>query len=534
MESTSHGALFAQPQWMHEGDQDIVQPGQEVPLAAGVNASQRLSLQLADEEAFSDHASGAAASEEWSIPLLIQHAGRLKPGIKLPVADDQSHVLPDAGAWQVIDIPCGQISSLSCLLVAQPGLDQVPMISLSLVPHAVLHNSLPFPVCLSFPSTEMEVPVAAGSSQALDWSSLKYRPKKVALAVREKHGSRLQSQAFALDTNHDTQLNFSGAVHSTQGTGSTGSQVLTFYAAVKVQNEPFEMRAASEGSDEAHIMEVTHISITPACFVTNLTHHQLSLRLQGQPPEVVGQQPQWHEQPLGQTQIQQLAEQQQQQHRQSWQLSCGPSQTVPVLNAWQQPVPMTPQRPHVHPNPAAAALAVAVHLTPPTAPSTEGNQKHMSTWLQSQTAVLHSESMAVLKAVQLPVLGTGQSHGKHLPHEPAIALMQPCGRRHLLLTDSQQDQPVLLAYRSTLSQGRLHLVFFTDPQPPCVFHNAAGEEVALVWSALHRDKHGVLQEQDSREVVKVPAGASLDCSPRSLLAQGHQGKNTVGLTCRNG
>ncbi|KAL0034546.1 hypothetical protein WJX79_007807 [Trebouxia sp. C0005] len=132
---------------------------------------------------------------------------------------------------------------------AQPGAYQSPMVTLCLVPLAVLHNSLPFPICLDVLSEERQLPVAAGSSQALDWSSLSYRPKSIALAMTEAQGNRLVSQPFALDTSHDMQLTFGGNASSTSPAAISHS--ITFYAAARVHNEPFEIRPGREGDGEA-------------------------------------------------------------------------------------------------------------------------------------------------------------------------------------------------------------------------------------------------------------------------------------------
>ena len=533
------------------GDHGHLQPGEETPLAVAIDAGQSLSFRLGPEHGLTLQTSpdqGPTPSKMWSTPLLTQPTGKSNVSAGFPA--DQSAAVPDAGLWQAIHIACDQGNSLSCMLVAQPGVDQIPMVTLCLIPHAVLHNSLPFPVGLELLSAEGQLPVAAGRNQALDWSCLSYRPKKVALSVTEAQGTRLQSQAFALDVNHDSQLTFTGnetALHSVSASESHG---ISFYAAVRVHNEPFEIRPGREGAGESHTMEVTHISITPATFVTNLTQYQLSLQLQGQQPEAAGQLPQlllqqpllsvqqastasqqqntWHgqEADVGQRQVHQpqLAYQhqhQQQQQQQSWQLSCGPSQTMPVLNAWRHPVESSPHRSPPHPASTAATLAATVRLYPSTASSHPTSPKPApSNASPRPQAAAHHDSMGKLHAMQMPTpLAATQDQSPDFDlGEGTVALMQPSGRRHLQLTEPQQQQPVLVAYKSVLSQGRLHLVFFPDPQPPCVIHSTAAEAMDVQWCTLHRDKHGVLQEQCSREVVALAAGGSVECSPRSCFA----------------
>ncbi|DBA79124.1 TPA: Protein argonaute-3, variant 2 [Trebouxia sp. C0004] len=524
------------PASLPQEDRGICQPGQAAVLAVAVEAGQSLSFHLGAQHGFTSQVSSAdepttvTSNEAWSDSLMTHAAGSSNNSARLSV--NQPAAVPAAGLWQPINIPSGQGNILSCMLVAQPGAYQSPMVSLCLVPHAVLHNSLPFPVCLDVPSDERQLPVSAGSSQALDWSSLSYRPKSVALAVTETQGNRLVSQLFAVDTNHDTQLAFCGNASSTSQSPAASSHSITFYAAARVHNEPFEIRPGGAGDGEGHTMEVTHISITPACFVTNLTQHQLDLQLQGQQPLSVGQQlgtpmqlPSTRQAQMfydGQMQIQQQQQQQQQQQHKSWQLDLVPSQTRPVLNAWRHASQGSSHRPQSHPT--AAALAVSVHLHPATDPS-------QSTPLPASNyppAAPDIQSLGALHAVDVrspKVSNQAESAESDLTSSTTtVNLMQASGRRHLLLTSPQQELPVLVACRSVLNQGRLHLVFFTDLQPPCVLHSTAAVAMAIMWCSLQRDKQGVLQEQCAEQIITLPAGVSLDCSPRSM----HPGMGLVG------
>jgi hypothetical protein len=552
----SHPAQHARDDWngspasLPEEDHGVCQPGEEAALAVAVEAGQSLSFRLGAEHDFTSQVSSGdepttvTSNETWSETLMTNAAASANNTARFPV--NQSAAVPAAGLWQPIDIPSGQGNILSCTLVAQPGAYQSPMVTLCLVPHAVLHNSLPFPVCLDVPSAERQLPVAAGSSQALDWSSLSYRPKSIALAVTETQGNRLVSQPFALDTNHDTQLTFGGNASSTSQSATASLHSITFYAAARVHNEPFEIRPGREGDGEGHTMEVTHISITPACFVTNLTQYQLDLQLQGQQPGAMGQTPTASaQQPfsLGQqlgTPIQlpstrqaqmsydvqmHLQQQQQQQQHKPWQLDLVPSQTMPVLNAWRHASQGSLHRPQSHPT--AATLAVSVHLHPATAPSQStplpaghrpaSDYPHAAPHIQT-TGGLHA--VDVLSPV-LPNQAEGADSGL-TSSTTTVNLMQASGRRHLLLTSPQLELPVLVACRSILNQGRLHLVFFTDLQPPCVLHSTASVAMAIMWCSLQRDMQGVLQEQCAEQVITLPAGASLDCSPRSLQPGEHQ------------
>ena len=527
-----HGSPASLPQ----EDRGICQPGEEAAVAVAVEAGQSLSFCLGTEHDPTPQVSSAdeptivPSNETWSNPLMTHAAGSSNNSARFPV--DQSTAVPAAGLWQAIDIPSGRGNILSCMLVAQPGAYQSPMVTLCLVPHAVLHNSLPFPVCLDVSPDERQLPVAAGSSQALDWSSLSYRPKSVALAVTETQGNGLVSQPFALDSNHDTQLTFSGNASSTSQSAAARSHSITFYAAARVHNEPFEIRPGREGDGEGHTMEVTHISIIPACFVTNLTQHQLDLQLQGRQPLSLGQQ---LETPLqlpftqqaqmsydGQMQVQQ--QQQQQQHK-PWKLDLVPSQTMPVLNAWRHASQGSSHRPQSHPT--AATLAVSVHLHPATAPSQAttlpaghrpaSDHSHAAPDIQT-TGALHAVDVPPPVDPNL----AGGADSDLASSMTTVNLMQASGRRHLLLTSPQQELPVLVACRSILNQGRLHLVFFTDLQPPCVLHSIAPVAMAIMWCSLQRDKQGVLQEQCAEQVITLPAGGSLDCSPRSMHPGEHQ------------
>ena len=531
-------------QALEEQELGALQPGSETPLAVALGSHQALSFALTPQPASPLRAHsgllGPAGAHSWSVPLHTCDAGSDTgfPDRLLPTHTD---ALPQAGLWQALDIPTSQGKALSCMLVAQPGLHQAARVCLCLVPHAVLHNSLPFEVSLVCPGAEQELHIPEGTSQALDWNHLQYRPKKVALAVTESSlGIRLQSHAFALDGNHDSQLTLSTpAVISSPSSG----QVTTFHAAVRVQNDPFEVRSGPGGVGGGVTMEVTHISITPGCFISNLTQHHISLKLQGQqhqvtapllfqghlpqspshPPQPQGllHQPQGHP-PWPQASQSQLLVPQQQAH---WHLTCAPSQTTPILNAWRYPLRTPPQRPKPPSNPPTPSLAVTVQLysaapSPPPPPSAQDSDLTRQAQRDSQTTHL--------QAVDVPLLGSRQTPTEAADHEATITLMQPSGRAHLLMPDPQSqpqdpEEPLLLAYRCMLSQGRLHLVFFVDPQTPCVLHNAASEAVMVVWCTLRRDKHGELHEAQSEEWITVAVGGAVDCSPRSCMPPGHPG-----------
>lgn len=523
-----------------ERDVGVLQPGSDTPLAVALDSNQALSFTLLrQQEPQLKGSSGTPSADTWSNPLRTcnpsSHSSfQDRPDPLQPA--DESDAVPQAGMWQPLDIPTSQGSSLSCMLVAQPGLHQAPPVCLCLVPHAVLHNSLPFEVSVTCPGAQQEVLIPAGISQALDWNHLQYRPKKVALAATEhSSGLRLQSPTFALDGTHDLQLTLS----TSPGPGASANHgFLAFHAAVRVQNDPFEIRSGPGGVGGGVTMEVTHISITPGCFVSNLTHHHISLKLQGQQQEAATplhpssrMQPQGnlrqlqlhHSQP--QSSFHQLPQlQQQQQQQPPWHLTCAPSQTNPILNAWRYPLQTTPRQAKAPLTPPISSLAVSVQLEPSTpllTPSAHDSEPTES-WQ-------HDSHTASLQAVDVSSPGSSQEHAEAGSQSATIALMQPSGRTHLLLPDpnadpkADQDQPFLLAYRCILSRGSLHLVFFSDPQPPCVLHNAAPETVLVVWCSLQRDKQGVLHQLESEEWVSVTAGGAVACSPGSMLPPGHQG-----------
>ncbi len=520
------------PASLPQEDRGICWPGEEAALAVAVEAGQSVSFRLGTEHGSTSQVSSAddptavTSNHTWSNPLMTHAAGRSNNSARFPI--DQSTAVPAAGLWQPIDIPSGQGNTLSCMLVAQPGAYLSPMVTLCLVPHAVLHNSLPFPVCLHVSSDERQLPVAAGSSQALDWSSLSYRPKSIVLVVTETQGNRLVSQPFPLDTNHDTQLTFDGNASSASQSAAASSHSIAFYAAARVHNEPFEIRPGKEGDGEGHTMEVTHISITPACFVTNLTQHQLDLQLQGQQPlslrQQLGTPPQLPSTQLAEMSSDSKMQNQQQQHK-SWQLDLVPSQTMPVLNAWRHASQGSSHRPHPHPT--AATLAVSVHLHPATAPSQStplpAGHRHASDHSHTAPDIQTTGALHALDVPSPVVSNQAEGADSDLASSmTTVNLMQASGRRHLLLTSPQQELPVLVACRSILNQGRLHLVFFTDLQPPCVLHSTASVTMAIMWCSLQRDKQGVLQEQCAQQIITLPAGASLDCSPKSMHPGEHQ------------
>lgn len=503
-------------------DQGVLQPGVEQPLAIALESHQVLAFSLVTLQETSSNAQSdahrppvsAASTQSWSEPLLTHSLDRdTAPGFPDSPQHTQRPTVPEAGLWQALDIPTVQGSSLSCLLVAQPGLNQAPLVCLSLVPHAVLYNSLPFEVSLSCPGAEQELQIPAGTSQALDWSHLQYRPKKVAVGVTESHlGVKLKSQFFALDSNHDTQLTLStAAAPAATAIGLSSSQMLTFHAAVKVQNDPFDVRPGPGGVGGGVTMEVTHISITPGCSVSNLTHCHLSLQLRGQRAQSPGQPKNGPPHPQSAQHQPQIPEQ----HK-PWHLKCAPSQTTPILHAWRHP-PLNPsQRPRPTLVPPTSSLIVSVQLD-----SSSPSPSVTAHSLIPEASQMHSGAN-LLRAVDVPALTSTEGQAEPSYQQAGIPLMQPFGRNHMLLADPHPEggQPVLLASKCILNQGRLHLVLFTDPQPPCVLHNAASAAMLVVWCSLRRDKYGELQETESEEVVTVPAGGSVDCSPRSALATG--------------
>ena len=537
---------------LEKPERGILQPGNESPLPVALSSHQTLSFALMPQQG--SHASPSrggqpsihSGTQSWSVPLRTCDPSRdtaPPPDRPQPTHTD---ALPQAGLWQPLDIPTTSPTSqgsspLSCMLVAQPGLHQAAPVCLCLVPHAVLHNSLPFEISLTCPGSQQEIPIPAGTSQALDWSHLQYRPKKVALAVTESsHGVKLYSHAFALDGNHDSPLTL-----STPATAS--GQVAEFHAAVRVQNDPFEIRSGPGGVGGGVTMEVTHISITPGGFVSNLTQHHISLKLpsgwkepQGHvprpqssstdPPQPQGplQQPQGPPaQPLSSQHQLPLPEQQAEQQAETWQLTCAPSQTNPILNAWRYPLQNPPQRPMPSLTPPTASLAVAVHLQP--SPPFRTLPRQDSDPPQGSESWQHDPQTAGPQTVDVPLPDSHQTDRR-----ATITLMQPSGRAHLLLPDPHprpQDppNPLLIAYRCMLNQGRLHLVFFTDPQPPCVLHNAAPEAVLVMWCTLQRDKQGTLHEVNSEEWMTVAVGGAVDCSPRSSLPPGLPGVHNVTL-----
>ena len=516
-------------QALYEQGVGVVQPGSETPLAVASGSHQTLAFALTPEHdsplSGQPGPLGPAGAPSWSVPLHTCNPGS-DTGFPDELWPPDTGMLPPAGLWQALDIPTSRGSALSCMLVAQPGLHQAAPLCLCLVPHAVLHNSLPFEVSLICPGAQQEVQIPAGTSQALDWSHVQYRPKKVALAVVESSCStRLQSHAFALDGNHDSQLTLS----TSAGTSSQlGAQVTTFHAAARVQNDPFEVRSGPGGVGGGVTMEVTHISITPGCFVSNLTQHQISLQLQEQQHQATapllpssGKGPQG---PLPQPQGP-LHQPQSSQSQAPWHLACAPNQTYPILNAWRYPLQTPLQRLKAIPDPPTSSLSVTVQLDPaapcPSLPATP-HHSELTGQRQRDSQTTH------LQAVDVPLPSSHQTQTDSTYHKATITLMQPSGRAHLLLPNPHakpQDpqDPLLLAYRCMLSQGRLHLVFFIDPQPPYVLHNAASEGALVVWCSLQRDKHGALHQVESEEWISVAAGGAVDCSPRSCMPPGHPG-----------
>ena len=526
----------------------VVQPGGEVPLAVASDMIQALSFTLMQPQGLSVFekvrtdmpASATAPAQSWSQPLLTHTPDSNSAGSAFPAGaqDTQTDALPEAGLWQELDIPTAQGRDLSCMMIAQPGLKQAPLVCLSLVPHAVLHNSLPFSVSLTSPGAEQELHILAGVSQALDWRHLQYRPKKIVLGgTVDPSGVKLQSQAFALDSNHDTQLTLSTAgVAAASAVGSLQGRLVTFHAAVRVQNDPFEVRSGPLGVGGGVTMEVTHITVTPGCFVSNLTHHHLSLQLQGQQPQSALQQLNLTAQPP-QSQRQVPPQLLEVTHDYSpWHLECAPSQTSPILNAWRYPSTNPSQRSRPNPLPPTSFLTVTVQLGQP-APSLRASMPDRIPQTPPETGQ-HTDQAQLLSAADVPTVvplvlptsavppvDTTNSKAEASFHLATIPLMQPSGRTDHLLADLQAEdgQPTLLTSRCLLHQGRLHLILFTDPQPPCVLHNATSATLLVAFCTLQRDKYGELQEEVSPEVITVAAQGHADCSPRSLLAQKPQG-----------
>lgn len=541
------------------GESGVLQPGEEHPLAVALEGGQALSLQLPqgsiatmhNQEVSPQSTGTTPTGPTWSAPLEARrHAGSTEAARMFPEAHRSKAMLPEAGQQLAWSIPCqgtGQ-TSLSAVLAARPGSNQAPSTALCVVPHAVMHNSLPVAVTLACPGLPHQATAAPSSRQALDWGQGGHQPKKAVLAVLAQHGQTLQSDAFALDSEHDIQLSFT-ASHQAElaqphQQGPAQTDHLVFCAAVSVHSSKLDFQAgapaatgtaAAAGRSMGMPVEVIHISITPACLVTNLTSHHLRLQLEG-PTALVASQPGRASQPDGQasrgvsngmthqsgasSSHSQADSALQVNQGSTWPLCCAASQTVPVLNAWRSAQPQLSGR-QVDPKQAAALprIALRVSLMRQSAVSAQ----------QNDSSEGNADPPTPSSAPQTPVTPPGQRNPTsieivNLPHQhqaahatsqshDAVLLTQPCGRRHLHVAsqDQQEWSPVVLAYRTLLSRGRLHLVFFVDPQPPVVLHNATSEMLSIAWADM--GQHEAQHAQHAEQKVDLPAGACLDCNP---------------------
>ena len=62
---------------------------------------------------------------------------------------------------------------------------------------------------------------------------------------------------------------------------------------------------------------------------------------------------------------------------------------------------------------------------------------------------------------------------------PVIPVTRPCPRGTFTLPEPEGGMR-LVTYRVTSQQGRLHVVFFRDRQPPLVLKNAAGRPLEVL------------------------------------------------------
>ena len=548
-----------------EGTSGILQPGVQQPLGVALQGGQALCFQLPwgsiatmhgpeASPAPSTGSTGNSPTRAWSAPLEARrHAGGAEASRMFPEAHRRRSMLPEAGQKLALSVPCNtaEDTSLSVVLAAKLGSNKAPSTTLCLVPHAVLHNSLPFAVTLACSELPDQATAAASSSQALDWGPMQLKPKKAVLAVLAQHGQSLQSEGFPLDSQHDTQLTFNASCDTDpaqpqlQGSGGQKHQ-LKFFAAVSVYTSQLEMQAGAAGGSAGSAVEVTHISITPACFVTNLTGRHLKLQLQGSPvsqgveTKALAQSDTEHSaaKPLStRTQHMDVSSNQtqaydtpQREGAEPWVMSCTASQTVPVLNGWQF-VGQSSSK-HLDPKQATALPSVAAEVSLLHAPSADPRTPDADTQAQpsaSPSLVTPSgrDNCSVncthvhMFTVQQPHTGTPASSGQ----QHGILLTQPCGRRHLhVFDDSQQGEGSIatLAYRTLLSRGRLHVIFFVDPQPPVTIQNDTHQRLSVAWVPLHRNQ--AQHAQYAEQCFEVPSGVSLECSPQSSLLGAQTGE----------
>lgn len=555
----------------------VLQPGKECPLAVALQGGQALSFGLSErsiatmhsqdttspesigsaarygQEMASPHRVSSTSDAAWSVPLEARrHAGSTEANRMFPEARRSRIMLPEAGQKLALSIPCissGQ-GSLSVMLTARPGLNQAPNVALCVAPHAVLHNSLPFAVTLACPELPHQATAAPSSSQALDWGPVPIKPKKAILAVLAQGGTTLQSAAFPLDSDHEFQLSFSATPDK-----SHQSHQILFSAAVGVHTSSLEMPSASAGNNAGSPIEVTHISITPACFVTNLTSHHIMLQLPrstaslhskptaepahaGRDAIAVSAR---DEQDSGistapsQTSTALVAEQQQE-----WSLSCAASQTVPILNAWR--LAQLPSTRHPEPKQGASLpnlSAQVVLVQKPAEVAAPGQRARGAspssrqqsfpppvTPLSQQSELPDGATLRVFEVQQQSPAAGSELYG-------SVLLTQPCGRRHLhvLYEDGEEQMPVAVAYQTLLSRGRLHLVFFVDPQPPVMVHNATSEALSVGWAAVSH-KHAQRGQQQQQQQFELPAGASLECNSLPGLLTNQTGRVNWSHMCR--
>ena len=467
-------------------------------------------------------------------------------------------MLPEAGQKLALHIPCSGADpsnqhSLSAILAAQPGLDQAPSISLCIVPHAVLHNSLPFAVTLACSGLPMQATAALSSARALDWGPVQHKPKTAVLALRTQQGLTLHSDSVALDSEHHTQLSFTA---SHQGQGPLPQQGMTaFLAAVKVHIDTLGMRPAALGTSPAGPMEVLHITITPACFVTNLTNHSLQLQLlpataQSRTeagtanPKPVDR----ARRPAAVTAARRLLSDQSQreqrgnlessegqipgQAQQPWAVVCPTSQTVPILNAWRfsQTHDMRQSDTKQGASLPKLALQVSLHSHLQSEPiaaarNAPGNTTMLHTPLFSSQmpAPQHELSAASEACMQVVSVPSDSIAASDAELQSSVMLTRPVGRRQLHLhPEDEQSPPVTLTCCNLLSQGRYHLVFFTDPQPPVLLENATGQALSAAWFVVTRDAQE--QQQPVGMPFSLPAGARLQSSPLLSLLPTQTGR----------
>lgn len=319
--------------------------------------------------------------------------------------------------------------SLACIVTAESYAPGLPTVRLSILPLAVLHNCTPLALALEIPGgARFQVP--ANASVPFDWEPLRARPRKLFLGLplvnSPANVPSPTAKPIAIDAPGEALL---ALPDESDGKPPAAESPPVVYLAVRVETVLGPERASSETGGGAgpasggRNLEELHLTVTPGLFFSNATAWDVQLELLGA---------------LGLPRV----------------VPCSAGQNLSLLQRW---IPNPADTGTSSDDAAAAAGRPGIRVSFP-----------------------ERGAAGVAVASELAEMGVTGQHflGGHA--EEPINPLQASGRRRLHFAaaaagpGAEPSGSRMLTYRVCSSRGRMHVVVWTDRQPPYTLQNATG------------------------------------------------------------